>query len=157
MRNIALAFAASLALVAGAHAQAKPDFSGTWRLDASRSDSATYPETAGPVSEIITQTDSEMRVIISTPQAATTIAYKFAAPEPVSPDNPIARWKGDTLVTEAIRDVRGQSVTVQQSRRLSADGKEMTVESIINVQHGYTLSGARVYNTSKDIFVKVPK
>jgi dTDP-4-dehydrorhamnose 3,5-epimerase-like enzyme len=59
------------------------------------------------------------------------------------------------LITDAVMDVRGQSVTVQQTRRLSSDGNEMTVESVVNVQHGYTQTGAKTYSSSRDVFVRV--
>ena len=70
---------------------------------------------------------------------------------------PVARWQSDALLTNSLRDIRGQSVTVQQTRRLSADGNEMIVESIVNVQHGYTAAGAKVYGSSRDVFVRVVK
>jgi hypothetical protein len=31
----------------------------------------------------------------------------------------------------------------------------MTVDSIVNVQHGYTLRDAQTYGASRDIFVRV--
>jgi hypothetical protein len=65
----------------------------------------------------------------------------------------VAKWQGDTLVTNAIREIRGQTVTVQNVRRLN--GNEMIVESIVAVQHGYTQAGAKNYGVGKDVFVRV--
>jgi hypothetical protein len=155
MRSALLALAASLALAGGAHAQGRPDFSGTWRLDAARSDLAAYTDASRPVTVTITQTGADMRVDTVTARGTTSTTYLFKAAEPVSTDNPLARWRGDALITDAVMNVRGQSVTVQQTRRLSSDGNEMTVESVVNVQHGYSLSGAQTYSASKDIFVRV--
>jgi hypothetical protein len=44
------------------------------------------------------------------------------------------------LVVDAVRDIRGVSVTTQQTRRITADGSEMHVDNILEVQHGYTLA-----------------
>jgi hypothetical protein len=155
MRSAAFALAAVLALAGGTVAQSVPNFSGTWRLDLSRSDAAAHNDGPGPVHVTIVQTDATMRVDTTTARGTTSTTYRFASKDPVSTDNPLARWRGDTLLTDAVRDVRGQSVTVQQTRRLSGDGNEMIVESVVNVQHGYSLSGSQTYSTSKDVFVKV--
>ena len=159
MRLAALALAASLTLAVAALAQPRPDFSGTWRLDISRSNSAAHGGAPRPVTLEITQTATEIRIKTVTEEGATTLSYGLAGPDNATLASttgvPTARWKGTILQTDAIRDIRGQSVTVQQSRQLSADGNEMTVDSIVNVQHGYTLSGAQTYGASRDIFVRV--
>jgi hypothetical protein len=159
MRSAALALAMSLAFVLAVQAftQAKPDFSGTWRLDLARSDSSAHADHPGPVTVTITQSPADIRIETTTSKGNTSLTYKLSAAEPLSTTNPLARWRDDALVTDAIRDVGGQSVTVQQTRRLSADGKEMIVESVVNVQHGYTLTGAQTYSASRDTFVKVIK
>jgi hypothetical protein len=148
----------ALMFVLGAHAQTPPDFSGTWRLDPSRSDASAYAETPGPVTVTIKQSPTEIAVNTATSRGTSDTTYKFVTADagPVA-TAPNARWQGDAVVTNAIRDIRGQSVTVQQTRRLSADGKEMIVESIVNVQHGYSAVGAKVYGMSKDVFVRVPQ
>ena len=155
MRSAAFALAALFALAGGVSAQTRPDYSGTWRLDLSRSDAAAHTDGPGPVNVTIVQTDAIVRIDTMTDRGTTSTTYRFAGTEPVSTDNPLARWRGDTLLTDAVRDIRGQSVTVQQTRRLSGDGNEMIVESVINVQHGYSLTGAQTYSTSKDVFVRV--
>ena len=157
MRSVALALAASFALIVAPHGQSKPDFTGTWRLDLSRSDASAHADHPGAVTVTIAQTGADARIDTTTSQGTTSLKYTFSAAEPLSTTNPLARWRGDALVTDAVRDVRGQSVTVQQTRRLSPDGNEMIVESVVNVQHGYTLSGAQTYSASRDVFVKVTK
>ena len=64
-------------------------------------------------------------------------------------------WEGSTLVTETIRDVKGQTVTIKESRSLNAAG-EMLVETILVVQHGYSLKGTPNYGAAKDVFTRVP-
>ncbi len=154
MTKLALALVASLAFGFNVHAQAKPDFSGSWRLDLSRSDGAARADTPGPITLVITQSPKEVRFDITTSKGTTTETYLFAdAATVLGPGTAIARWKGDALITDSIRDVRGQSVTVQQTRRL-VDGSEMVVESVVNVQHGYSATGAKIYGSSKDVYVR---
>ena len=155
MRSAVGFLAASLALAGGIQAQGRPDFSGTWRLDLARSDTISQPDGSRPATVTITHTPAEMRVESTGARGTTTTTYRFASSEPLSPENALARWRDDAVVTDAVLNVRGQSVTVQQTRRLSADGNEMSVESIVNVQHGYTLSGAQTYSALKEVFVKV--
>lgn len=156
MISLVLASAVSLAL-APAHAQTRPDFSGTWRMDASRSESALQAEPVGPVTVAITQTADELRIETTTRHGTTTELYRLAPPGAAAAAGgaPVARWRGQTLVTEVVRSVRGQSVTTQQSWTLSADGNEMTVESVVNVQHGYSVSNAKIYGAGRDVFVRV--
>jgi hypothetical protein len=156
MRSAALAIA-SFVLLASTAAQTRPDLSGTWRLDPNRSDSATYPELSRPMTVVIAQSATEVRVTTTTGRGTATEVADLAAKDGVpSPGAAIARWRGNTLVIDGVREVRGQSVTVQQAMTLSADGRELTIESTINVQHGYTLGGAKVYGSGKDVFVRAP-
>ncbi len=157
-----------------AAAQTRPDFSGTWRMDASRSESAMQAEPIKAMTLVIKQTASDITIETITDRGKSIETYslvqsprgeaaksldkaseKGAQPPPEKAAEKAARWQGDALVTEVVRDVRGQSVTAQQSRRLAASGNEMVVESIVEVQHGYTLSGAKNYGSGKDVFVKV--
>jgi hypothetical protein len=152
--------------------QTKPDLSGTWQMDLSQSESAAQGEPIGPVTMVITQSASEIRIETTSRRGTIVDVYRFAAPAvpsaapepgadavraaPTTPLPAIARWRGDTLLVDAVRDVRGQTVTVQRAMTLNADGKELIVESTMNVQHGYSISGARVYGTGKDVFVRRP-
>jgi phage baseplate assembly protein gpV len=155
MRSAVWFLAASFALAGGVHAQGRPDFSGTWRLDVARSDTIAQTDGSRPITVTITHTSTELRVESASAQGTTATTYRFAQSAPLSSDNAQARWSADAVITDALVNVRGQSVTVQQTRRLNPDGNEMTVESVVNVQHGYTLSGAQTYSTLKEVFVKV--
>ena len=63
-------------------------------------------------------------------------------------------WDGDTLVTETAQNIQGQTVTTREMRTLQPGGREMLVERLVQVEHGYTLRGAQSYNTAKDMFTK---
>lgn len=157
MTRLVLASILFVAFVTPAHTQTKPDFSGTWHMDPARSDSAAQTEPIGPVTLVITQTAKDIRVETTTNRGTTAQVYQFVATgKTPEADIGTARWSGDRLFFDAVREVRGQSVTMQQSRWLSADGKEMTVESVVNVQHGYTQLNAKTYGAGKDVFVRRP-
>ena len=147
--------ALSLLLPSILAAQTRPDFSGTWRMDASRSESAMQAEPIKSMTVVIKQTASDITIETTTERGKSIETYSLiqttrgeAAKSPETASNKgtqpalekatekAARWQGDALVTEVVRDVRGQSVTAQQSRRLAASGNEMIVESIVEVQHG---------------------
>jgi hypothetical protein len=156
MTNGVFGLLVALMFAASTHAQT-PDFSGTWRLDLARSDAAAQAEAPGPVTVTIRQSPTEIVITTATSRGTSDTTYTLVSTDSaLMATAPNARWQGDALVTNAIRDIRGQSVTVQQTRRLNSDRSEMTVESIVNVQHGYSSAGAKVYGMSKDVFVKVP-
>jgi hypothetical protein len=163
-------------------AQTRPDFSGTWRMDPSRSETAMQAEPIKSMTVVIRQTATDITIETTTERGTSSETYSFnpsagsaadktrSVPEKIAnatdktgtvadktggATEKTARWQGDALVTDVVRDVRGQSVTAQQSRRLSASGNEMIVESIVEVQHGYTLSGAKNYGSGKDVFIRV--
>ena len=152
-----VAFAWSL-IVSNADAQTRPDLSGSWRLDPNRSDSATYPELSRPVTLVITHTPGEFRVETQTARGTSTEVAQFKSDSGTPmPGVGLARWRSDTVVVDAVRDIRGQSVTVQQAMTLNANGDELTIESTVNVQHGYTLNNARVYGSGRDVFVRIAR
>ena len=157
MRAATLLFVTVFALASPARAQAPADFSGTWKLDLSRSDSAAQAVSSGPVTLEIVQSATQIRIVTTTTRGSSSVTYALSTSEDPATGPPTARWQNESLLTNALRDVRGQSVTVQQSRRLSADGNEMVVESIVNVQHGYTANGAQTYGASRDVFVRAAR
>src|SRR5437763_5987832 len=52
-----------------AHAQSKPDFSGTWKMDPSRSESAAQKEPIGPVTIVIAQTEHDVKIETMSPRS----------------------------------------------------------------------------------------
>jgi hypothetical protein len=144
------------AVVVAGTAQPAPDFSGTWRFDANRSASATYLELNRPVTLVISQTPTEVRLETTRAKGTESEVARFGPREAAAaPDAAVARWRDAALVVDAVRDVRGVSVTVQRTFTLNADGSELVVESTVNVQHGYSISGAKVSSAGKDVFVRV--
>jgi len=68
-----------------------------------------------------------------------------------------AHWDGNRLFVETLRNVQDSTVTTLYVHSLSANGREMTVDKTLTVQHGYQGVSASSSNTGhgKDIFVRV--
>ena len=151
-RVFLMALIAALAMPYAAFAQAKPNFAGTWTLDAAKSD----PPPArggggggapggggggggrgagggggrgggGPVT--ITQTAADITIGMNTYKFDQTvdIAGRGGATSKAK-----AAWEGNTLVITTTTDMGGTAIEQKQERSLSADGKEMTVVTTVS-------------------------
>lgn len=141
-------------------ADARPDFSGTWEMDATRSESANSGSANGPVTLVIKQTADELTIETRQGEQTETLVYKLdgTETEKPAPDNGAfhwkAQWDGPKLTTETHRNINRATVTVKEVRTLSPTNKEMTVDRTLMVQHGYTMRGAKNYSSGKDVFVR---
>lgn len=161
MKHIpAVALSAALLLPFAIHAQPARDFSGTWTMDPARSESAHQGEAVKPVSFVITQSAMQVRIETMRGNERENVLYPLtashasASPVSTAAGHPEAYWEGDRLVTETQRPVNGYTVTVKESRTLGPSGRDMTVETMVIVQHGYSMPGAKNYGTSKDVFIR---
>jgi hypothetical protein len=161
MARTFLTLSTAVLLVTGTATQTqptRPDFSGTWTMDEARSGSPGHAEFIGPVVWVIQQTAESMVVEIKTGDQRTTYTYTLhdTLPKEV-PGVPSYRgfFEGNQLITESLLDIQGKTVTMRQVRTLENDGREMIVERVVEVEHGYTLKDAQNYSTVKDVFVKV--
>ncbi len=57
-------------------------------------------------------------------------------------------------MTEAFTDVNGMTVRTKRIHTLAANGAELTIESLVVVEHGYSLRGAKNYGFVKDVFTR---
>lgn len=136
----------------------RPDFSGTWTMDRDRSESPHQSETFEPPTYVIQQTESE--VTIETRRGTASSQARYSIGSVSAPDSAGARgasrayWSGSSLVTEGARTVQGQTVSVRETRSLDASGSEMTVDTLIVVQHGYSFRGGQNYGAAKDVYRK---
>jgi hypothetical protein len=108
----------------------------------------------------ITQTATE--VTVEAVRDTTSVVRKFpidlsAGPPGRGIDASRARayWDGPKLITEGAGNIQGQTVSIRETRTLNAAGTEMTVETLIIVQHGYSFGGTRNYGSAKDVFTRV--
>jgi hypothetical protein len=81
-------------------------------------------------------------------------------PPPKQPADPLgagmkrAYWDGNKLVLERGGTINGQTVSVKQSLTLDPSSRELILERVVIVQHGYTLKGTPNYATVKDVFAR---
>lgn len=153
--------ALAVVLIAQATTAAKPDFSGIWTMDRERSESAMQEQPIGRVSVSITQTGTNVTIQTTREGKPEVVTYTIEempnAPGVIGAGTRRAYWDGLTLVTEGAGNVQGQTVSVREARTLNASRTEMTVESTVTVQHGYTFRGAKNYATAKDVYTRTAK
>ena len=107
---VSLASALVLQAAAGP-ASSRPTFTGTWRLDAARSESAATSDSMEPLLVEITQTDRDLTIVTTQGDRHNRIVHGFVASPaaPFSIDGAAGRayWDGLALVTEGTRLVLG--------------------------------------------------
>ena len=141
--------------------QAKADFSGSWTMVAARSESPLQTPPVSSLSFKIKQTDTILDVETTRNGATSSQSYPIEkAPNPtagtIGAGTVRAYWEGSRLVSERAGTVQGQTVSIKEIRALNADGTEMIVETLVVVQHGYAMRGAKNYGSAKDVFVRAP-
>jgi hypothetical protein len=146
IRNVLLTFVAVAAFACTSRAQAKPDFSGTWKLNASKSQFSQY---GGPNSrtDVITQAGDKFteKVTSSGDQGDSNYTLAFTADGKdlnVPADSPAANqgqltlykisaaWKDSSLVVSESLTYQGQAdIPTTLTYTLSQDGKTLTISS----------------------------
>src|SRR5437899_3025726 len=144
-RVLLLVLALALAMPIAARAQAKPDFSGTWTMNAEKSDPPPQRGggggggggggrgPGGPIT--VKQTATELSITSEGRQGPQTLTYKLDGSVSTNPGRggmevkSTAKWDGSTLVIETTQDMGGTTVTIGAKRRLDNGGKSMIVET----------------------------
>lgn len=141
--------------------QTPANFSGTWKMDPTRSESAHQAVPTGPVTLVIAQTADEVSIETraaakdkKAPVASEKLTYKLDGSESGTTIVCRARWDGSNLITNTIRNVGGSTVTTHHVLSLDSSGKELTIQKTLMVQHGYEQPNANNTGTAKDVFVK---
>ena len=130
-----------------------PDFSGSWTIDRSRS------QTSGSVTLEIKHTATEISIETNQSGKISKVSYPLEqslhlATETIAAGHSHAYWRDEALVTETAGEIQGQTVSFKQTRTLNEAGTEMSVESLTVVQHGYAAKGAKNYSSAKDVYVR---
>jgi hypothetical protein len=122
-------------LLVSGQAQAKPNFSGEWKLNASKSQFAPMPAPEKRMDKI-THADPSLKDSItqSGPNGEGTIDFKYATDGSETTNdvrgNPMkstAKWDGDTLVVNTKASFGGMEITLADKWTLSEDGKVLTI------------------------------
>jgi hypothetical protein len=127
-----------------AHAQAATNFSGEWKLNLAKSDYGPIQQFA-PEFMIRTIKHDDPALHISTHQKGaqgevTTELNYTTDGKPVENKSAnskgTAKWDGDKLVVDSVRDLNGTELKNHDVWTLSADGKVMTVNSHLTAPQG---------------------
>src|SRR5262245_32422171 len=139
----------------GAQAQEGANFSGTWVMDMTRSESAAQASNDSPRVPVrleISHSPTSVTVRSLRDGRSETISYTFERPKETAVKtsgsvtelqvtSASARWEGPILVTQTVYSVNGMATTKTEKYRLSGSGREMTIESELQMQHGYESNG----------------
>ena len=151
-------------LVAGLFAQqppSRPDLTGTWKMIAERSGSPGQTPPVTDMTLIIQQGASDVRVEFQTAAEKPIVTVYPLGPAPKQPveqmgaDARLAYWDGPRLVLDRGGSINGQTVSMKQTLTFDPASRELSVERLVIVQHGYTLKGTKNYATVKDVFARV--
>ena len=146
-------------LAAQAGPVSRPDFSGTWKMDRTRSEAAAQDQPLGDVTVTITQTGS-MLTIKTIRDGASEIAVYPIETRPSNPTEDTATrrafWDGSKLVDEGSVDINGQTIGFREVRTRTSGGTEMEVQTTLKIEHGYELKGAQTVVTGKNVFIRLP-
>jgi hypothetical protein len=169
-RKILAGAAVAVGIGLCAQAQEGANFSGTWVMDMTRSESAAQASTDSPRIPVrleITHSPSSVTIRTLRDGSSETVSYSFERPNQDvvrTGDNSTerrvinanARWDGPILETQTVYSVNGMATTKVEKYRLSGGGREMIVESELQMQHGYESNGRGPagYGAAKDVYVK---
>jgi hypothetical protein len=139
--------------------QDRANLTGTWTMVPERSES---PEQTPPVQSIvldINQSDTAVSVSANRDGVTSATSYPIDnTPTPaagtVGAGTTRAYWDGRRLVAWRAGNVQGQTVSIKETFELNAEAAELTVETTVEIQHGYTMKGAKNYASSRDVFAK---
>jgi len=138
--TLALLVVAALAMPAAA----KTDFSGTWKLEADKSDFGPMPPPE-KYEQTVSHKDPELKISLlqagQQGEMKAEMAYSTDGKETTNEirGNPVkstAKWEGDALLIESKMDIQGNELKLADKWSLSADGKTLTMNRKINAPQG---------------------
>jgi hypothetical protein len=123
---------------------AKPDFSGTWKLDASKSEFGPMPA-PDKWERTITHQDPSLKykTVQAGPQGEMTTDTSYTTDGKESMNKfrgqdvkGVAKWDGDVLTIQSKREVQGMEISINERWTLSPDGKVLTIANAISTPQG---------------------
>lgn len=131
--------------IAAQHAERKPNFSGTWRMDAEKSDFGKFP---APTTILRTIAQKDPDLVVDTTQRAANgeqtahVVYRTDGAETKNQLNTgegvsHAFWDGNDLVIRTtMTNSKGVDVLMEERWSLSSDGQTLTTLSHIETSKG---------------------
>lgn len=137
-------FAVAAVTLLAALAQAKPNFTGEWKMNKEKS---AYGQIPAPDSLVRTIQHDDPKITMETTQAGqageikSKLAYTTDGKECTNTINGqevkgTAKWDGDALVIQSKRQVQGMELTFHERWSLSEDGKALTIQNHITAPQG---------------------
>lgn len=141
-----LVCAALLAACPGLHAQAKPNFSGNWKLNAGKSDFGAMPAPDSRTDKIVHEDPALTDSFTQNGQMGeVTAEFKYSTDGKETTNHirgnevkSTAKWEGDDLVIAGKTQFNGAEVALSDRWSLSADGKTLTIQRHVNSPMGET-------------------
>ncbi|MBI4908289.1 MAG: hypothetical protein HY820_31980 [Acidobacteria bacterium] len=144
-KNLLLALAAVTAVALTATpAAAKPDFSGSWKLVADKSDFGPMP-VPDKMEYAIEHKDPEVKAKVTqaNQQGEATVEQTYSTDGKETTNtlrgNPVkstTKWDGDKMVINSKIDFQGNEITLSDAWVLAEDGKTVTITRKINSPMG---------------------
>ena len=122
----------------------KPDFSGSWKMNAAKSEFGPMP---GPekLERTITHKDPVLssKTTQSGPQGEVTSEMKYTTDGSDSVNKlrgqdvkSVAKWEADKLVVKSKREAQGMEIAITETWVLSDGGKVLTITNAIDTPQG---------------------
>jgi hypothetical protein len=131
-------------LVCAALAQAKPDFTGEWKLDVAKSDFGPMPAPQSMVQKV-THQEPSLKVVstqvsergeFTSERNYTTDGKECVNKMRDTEVKSTLKWDGDTLVIDSKFSFQDNAITTSEKWTLSADGKVLTIKSHFSSPQG---------------------
>ncbi|MBI5087274.1 MAG: hypothetical protein HZB13_22070 [Acidobacteria bacterium] len=144
MRKTTWALALMLALGVASAAD-KPDFSGFWKINNSKSDFGPMPSGPDKFERKIEHKDPELKMTtvqsFQGNERTSDVAYTIDGAQHTvkmgqGEAKVTATWKGKVLEISAIREIQGNEIKSLEKWTLSEDGKTLTSENNISTPQG---------------------
>lgn len=143
-RTLLTSLVIASALVVPISAFEKPNFSGAWKMNASKSDFGPMPAPDTLERKIThedpslkwSQTQSGQQGTATTEVAYTTDGKPSTNKTPRGEVTGVAKWDGDVLTINSKREVQGMEITQAERWTLSPDGKTLTITNKLTAPQG---------------------
>jgi hypothetical protein len=123
-----------------AQARAAANFTGVWKLNLAKSEYGPVPQ-PDAMTRTINHNDPSLQISTYTKGAAgeVTTELKYTTdgkPAENKGSKGSAKWDGDKLVVDSVRDYQGAELKLHDVWTLSPDGKTLTINSHLTVPQG---------------------
>jgi hypothetical protein len=140
MKNRFILAAAFASLLLASHAQAAANLTGVWKLNLAKSDFGPAPQ-PDSMTRTINHNDPslQMSTFQKGAQGEVTTEVKYTTDGKMAENKGSkgsAKWDGDKLLIDSVRENQGMEIKFHDVYNLSADGKVLTVNTHLAVPQG---------------------